>query len=131
MASKTYRIRTRVLKLPTAADRMQRLKSALKRVRSQKKEWPEPEDAELILNLHFVVTSFSLQSFHAEACLEIPVKEGFQYFTIDGGSNTQAGAIRQVIEKIENAPWFHHMKKQKVYFKVTGAGMEEIYRGYL
>lgn len=121
----------RVLRLPRSADKAQQMKYALKRARRHRHKWPEPEDADLVLNLHFSVKSFSKQSFHADATLEIPVKEGFQYFSISGGSNTEAGALRSVIAEIQNSKWFHHMKSRKVYFKVTGAGMEELYRGYL
>ncbi|USV41114.1 hypothetical protein [Xanthomonas phage BUDD] len=128
---KTYRVRSRVLAEPRGADKAKQLEYALKRRRRQKKSWPQPDDAMLILPLHFNVYSFSRQSFHAEACMEIPTKKGFEYFTVSGGGRTQFAALRQVIEKIEASDWFHQMKEQKVYFKITGGGMEEIYRGYL
>lgn len=128
---KTYRVRSRVLPMPKGADKAKQLEYSLKRRRRQKKAWEAPEDAFLILPMHFTVYSFSRQSFHAEACMEIPVKGGFEYFTISGGGRTQFAALRQVIERIEAADWFHHLKAQKVYFKITGGGMEDIYRGYL
>lgn len=131
MNDKTYRVKERVLKLPRAADKGQQIKYALRRRRKQKKKWEEPDDAYLILNLHFTVLSFSRQSFNAEACLEIPVKEGFQYYTVSAGAHTRAGALRRVIQDMENSFWFRHMKEKKIYFRVTGEGMEELYRGYL
>lgn len=131
MTDKIYRVRSRVLKQPRGADKGQQIKYALKRKRRQKKKWPEPEDAYLILNLHFTVFSFSRQSFHAEATLEIPTKDGFEYFSTTGGANTEAGALRNVISAMETSTWFAHMKKRKVYFRITGAGMEDLYRGYL
>lgn len=127
---KTY-TRRRVLPMPRAADKAQQLKYALKRLHQHRKKWVEPDDASLILNLHFSVKSFRRGVFHAEASLEIPVDEGFQYYSISKTTKTKAGALRGVIEEIQNSKWFHHMKAKKVYFKVTGIEMEELYRGYL
>lgn len=131
MTDKVYVMRKRVLKLPKGPDKGAQLKYALGRKRRQRHKWPEPEDAKLILNLHFTVHSFRRQSFHADATVELPVKEGFQYFSVSKGGNTEAGALRSVIVEIESSKWFHHMKKRGVYFRVTGAGMEELYRGWL
>ncbi len=123
--------RSRVIAQPKNPDKADQLRYALRRARRHRKKWVEPDDAYLILSLHFSVKSYSQHSYHAEASLEIPVENGFQYASIAKGSKTRAGALRAVITEIENSKWFHHMKKRKVYFKVTGAGMEELYRGYL
>jgi hypothetical protein len=131
MAHDKVYTRTRGLKQPRGPDKGQLLKYALKRARKQKHKWPVPEDAYLILDLHFSVKSFRRQSFHADATLEIPVEGGFDYFSVSHGGGTRAGALRGVIVEIQNSKWFHHMKKRGVYFKVSGAGMEELYRGYL
>ena len=122
---------TRVKPMPSGPDKGKQLEYALKGARRQKKKWPKPEDAKLILNLHFSVKSYKQHTFHADATLEIPVTEGFQYFSVAHTNKTKAGALRQVIEEIQNSFWFHHMKSRGVYFRVTGIDMEEIYRGYL
>jgi len=127
---KTY-TSTRVKRMPTGADKGKQLEYKLKGARRQKKKWPQPDDAKLILNLHFSVKSFKQHTFHADATLEIPVKEGFQYFSVTNTNKTKAGALRHVIEEIQNSFWFQHMKKRGVYFRVTGIEMEDIYRGYL
>lgn len=98
--------------------------------RRHKKKWKEPEDALLILNLHFEAHSFTRTSHHASATLEVPIKGGEAYFTVSASDKTYAGALRRVLEKIEGARWFHHMRDRGVRFKVTGP-LEEVYRGYL
>ena len=103
----------------------------LKRRRQHRKNWQEPEDAYLILNLHFNVYSYERSRFHAEATLEIPTKQGFDYTSITATAKTRAGALRLVIEQMENSLWFKVMRDRQVRFRVTGAGMEELYRGYL
>lgn len=123
--------RSKVIKQPRAADKGQQIRYALRRARKHKKKWPEPDDAFLILNLHFSVKTFSRMSFHADATLEIPTKDGFAYFSVSKGDKTEAGALRSVIAEVENSTWFKYMKSRKVYFQITGSGMETLYRGYL
>lgn len=84
-----------------------------------------------MLDLHFCVHSFNRKSFHADATLEIPIDEGYTYFSITAGGSTQAQALLQVIQKIETSSWFHYMKSRHVYFRVTGSEMEQLYHGYL
>jgi len=130
MHDKVYTKR-RVLAQPRGLDKAGQLRYAMKRARKHRKKWEVPEDAYLILNLHFSVKSFSQHSYHADATLEIPVEDGYQYFSIAKGDKTRAGALRAVIVEIQNSKWFHFMKAKGVYFKVTGVEMEELYRGYL
>lgn len=130
MDERVYVVRKRVLRQPKGKDKADSLRYALGRKRKQRHKWPEPADATLILNLHFTVHSFRRQSFHADATLEIPVKEGYQYFSVSKGSTTEADALRGVIVEIQNSVWFRHMKERGVYFRVTGV-LEELYRGWL
>ena len=127
---KTY-TSTRVKSMPSAPGKDKQLAYALRRARKQRRKWPEPDDAKLILNLHFSVKSWKQHTFHADATLEIPVEGGFSYFSVTNTNKTKAGALRHVIEEIQNSFWFQHMKKRGVYFRVSGIDMEEIYRGYL
>lgn len=121
----------KVLAMPTRRDRGELAKKQLARVRRHHKKWEQPSDAALILNFHFSVKTFGRGSYHADATLEIPVPEGFQYFSVAKGCKTAESALLSVIKEIENSHWFHYMKSQRVYFRITGTIMEELYRGYL
>lgn len=120
----------RTLAMPTR-DKGESLARKLGRIREHKRKWPTPADAELVLSLHFSVHSFRTGSYNADATLEIPTANGFDYATISFGAKTYHDALLGVIRKIEESFWFHHMKARHVYFKVTGETMEEVYRGYL
>lgn len=125
---------SRVLPLPKAPDLGERFAKKLVKVRKHRKraKWTEPTDAELILHLHFRVQSLTPHVYHADATLEIPTgKADFNYYSIYASDKTRAGALRSVIEQMESSKWFHHFRSRGVRFQITGAGMEELYRGYL
>lgn len=106
------------------------IRDRLLKARKHKSKWPEPE-AELILDLHFKVHSYTAHTYHAEATLEIPVPDGDKYFSVTANARTRRGAITTLLSKIENSMWFHYMRLKGVRFRITGAGMERLYRGYL
>lgn len=121
-----------VLALPKKKDKTELIRNWLRKARLHRKKWPEPEGAVAIYNLHFKVHSFGRNSFHADATLEVPLDSTTMLYTsVTGGCKTEASALRIVIGKIEDSSWFHEMKAKGVYFRVTGAGMEKLYRGYL
>lgn len=122
---------SRTLPMPRKKDLGEKFARKLTRRRKHKHKWPEPTDAEVILNLHFNVYTFGPNSYHADATLEVPTKIGFEYYSITGSGKTRAGALRKVIEDIEGSFWFHYMRDRHVRFRVTGAGMEDLYKGYL
>lgn len=95
------------------------------------KKWPIPEDANLILNAKFVVTNYVAKKWQAEVTIEIPGKRnGVHYAHIVAHGTSWAGAMRNVISKIETSQWYAEMKRQGVYFKTTGEGTDTLYRGY-
>jgi len=121
----------RVLANPTKKDRQEALIERLGRSRQHRRQWVEPEDASLILNLHFAVHSYKRNQHHASATLEIPCKGGTDSYSIARSAGTRQSALILVIQEIENSMWFHEFKKQGVYFRITGCEMEKLYRGYL
>lgn len=122
---------SRAIAQPKGKDLGERFAHRLSRVRRHKRKWPEPTDAALILDMHWAVHSVQRGHYMAEMTIEIPRKHGMDYYTVSRAAKTRHGALRLVIEDMENAEWFHMFKAQGVYFKVTGCEMEEIYRGYL
>lgn len=122
---------TRVKAMPSEKDNGEKFQRALSRVRQHQKRWVKPSDATLILGMHFATHSVQRGRHYAEVTLEIPVKGEIGYSTITAGAKTRADALLGVIQKIESSQWFHVFKEEGVYFRVTGAGMEKIYRGYL
>jgi len=122
---------TRVLPQPKNKDLGQRFATFLGRRRRHKKKWPEPSDAFLIFNLHFAVNSSTRGIFHAEATLEIPTENGADYFSIVRSATNRHDALILVIQAIENSMWFATFKKKRIYLRVTGCEMENLYRGYL
>lgn len=126
-----FAIRT-VKKMPKAPDLGERFAKKLGKARKQRGKWPEPADAELILHLHFRVQQLTPHVYHADATLEIPTgKADLSYYSVYASDKTRYGALRDVIEQIEGSKWFHHFRARGVRFRVTGAGMEKLYRGYL
>ncbi len=121
----------RVLANPTKKDRGETMIERLARKRKHRREWPVPEDATLILSLHFDVQSYKRSQHHASATLEIPCKGGTDSFCIGRGAATRHGALLKVIQEIENSLWFHEFRRQGVRFRITGCEMEALYRGYL
>lgn len=122
---------SRVIPFPKNMDHGERFKKKLAAVREHKRKWVKPEGAALILNMHFSVHSFRRGVHHADMTLEIPVKGGVEFATVTAPGKTRESALISLIGKIENSEWFHAMKGQGVYFKVTGCEMERLYRGYL
>lgn len=95
------------------------------------RSWPEPE-AEAFIDLRFAVHSLSPHVYHAEATFAFPKgKSDFVYYTVSKSSKTERGALRGVIEEIENSKWFHYFRFKGVRFRVSGCGMDKLYRGYL
>lgn len=131
MAIQDHIISRTVRGLPAGEDKGGQLRIRLRERRKHKRKWPEPSDAGLILNLHFAVHSFRRQSYHADATLEVPVAAGFEYASISAGAKTRADALLLVIREIESSFWFSYMRENGVRFRVTGAGVEELYHGYL
>jgi hypothetical protein len=96
------------------------------------RKWPEPEGAEVIIDLEFKVQALSPRVYHAEATFAFPTgKRDFSYFSVSKSSKTERGALRCVIEEIENSKWFHYFRFKGVRFRVRGCGMDKVYRGYL
>lgn len=123
---------TKGLPLPKEPDLAEKFSRRLSGRRKPKRKYATPPaDAELVLQMHFSVLSFGPQSFHADMTLEIPVKDGFQYFSISASDKTWSGALRTVIAEMQHSAWFHHFKSRHVYFSVTGCGMDDLYRGFL
>ena len=121
-----------VIKMPKAPDLGERFAKRLTKVRKQRGKWPVPDDAELILHLHFRVQQLSPHVYHADATLEIPTgKADLTYYSIYASDKTRYGALRSVIGQIEGSKWFHVFRSKGVRFRITGAGMEKLYRGYL
>lgn len=129
-SDKAYLISKTVHGSQVGKDKAERIRESLSRKRTHKRKWKEPEAA-LILNLHFTVHSFRRQSYHADATLEVPVAGGFDYASISAGAKTRADALLLVIREIESSFWFTFMRERGVRFRVTGEGMEELYRGFL
>jgi hypothetical protein len=100
-------------------------------VAGRAKKWPEPE-AVVIIDLRFSVHALSPHVYHAEATFTFPTgKSDFTYFSVSKSSKTERGALRCVIEEIENSKWFHYFRFKGVRFRVSGCGMDTLYRGYL
>lgn len=116
--------------LPRKRDRKIAILENIKARREHKRKWPEPE-ATLILDLHFEVYSFNRHSYHAEATMEIPLPRKTEYASISLGAKTREDSLILLIQKIENSFWFQYMRSRGVRFRVTGASMETLYRGYL
>lgn len=121
----------RALPMPSGPDKIERKAKRLAQMRKHHRKWPEPFDAKLVLNLHFSAHSFGRGSHSADATLEIPTAEGFQYYTVSRGGKTKYAAMTSLIQEIESSNWFQYMKTQAVYFQITGDLMESLYRGYL
>lgn len=120
------------LPLPKGPDLAEKFSRRLSGRRKPKRKYKTPpSDAELVLQMHFSVLSFGPNSFHADMTLEIPTKKGFDYFSVAFSDKTWSGALRKVLTEVEHSKWFHHMKSKHVYFSVTGAGMDDLYKGYL
>lgn len=126
-----HTISRRVLAMPTGMDNGERFAENLSRRRKHKRDWVTPDDATLILNMHFTAHSPRLGVHYAEMSVEIPVAGGSDFYTVVRTGKTREQALRAVIEDYQNSTWFHVFKEQRVYFYVTGAGMERLYRGYL
>lgn len=122
---------TRVLPQPKNKDLGQKFAAFLGRRRRHKRKWPEPSDAFLIFNLHFTVNSPERGIYHAEANLEIPVENGSNYYGIVRSASNRHDALILVIQAIENSTWFATFKKKRIYLRITGCEMENLYRGYL
>lgn len=124
---------TRVLAEPKGKSRTEKLADKLRKTRLHKrKDWVHPgPNASMILPMHFQTRSPKVGLHYAEMTLEIPVANGFDYFTIVRGGKTHYDALLSVIREIENSEWFHVFKAQGVFFYVTGEEMETLYRGYL
>lgn len=121
---------TRVLAMPKSKDKGERRLTGRHR---QSRNWPEPADAKAVFNLSFKVQSFARQQFFAEAQLELPMSDvETQYQAFSASGSTKYMALRSVVEQIERSEGFLRLKKRKgVYFKVFGAGMDTLYKGYL
>ena len=121
----------RVLAEPKRDDLGQAFAKRLRRIRQHRRQWPEPTDANLILNMHFRCHDAGRNSHYAEMTLEIPVENGFDYYTVMRGAKTKHDALIAVIQKIETSEWFVYVRAKQVRFRVTGCEMEKLYRGYL
>lgn len=124
-------IATRVLAMPTKKDTGERFRERLSKRRTHKRQWARPEDAKLVLSMHFSAHSPRLGVHYAEMSVEIPVAGGADYYTVVRTGKTREQALTAVIQEYQNSEWFHVFKSNGVYFYVTGQGMERLYRGYL
>lgn len=120
----------RAMPMPTK-DRGDAERKRLGSRRSHTKLWWAPEDAKLILPLHFSVERVKLGFHWAEATLEIPTAKGLEYHHETAGGFTRQQALRRLISQIEHREWFHVFRGKGVRFMVTGEGMDKVYRGYL
>jgi hypothetical protein len=117
--------------MPTARDLSEAFTRFLSRKRKQRRSWPVPEDAKLILNLHFVTTSPHRGVHHAEAQLEIPTSIGSDFYSVTASAKNRYDALILVLERIEQSNWFAVFKAEKTYFKITGCEFEDLYHGYI
>lgn len=124
-------VSSRTLAMPTRKDLGERFAANLSKRRKHTRRWYKPEDAALILNMHFSTHSPRIGQHYAEMSIEFPVEGGFDYFVVVRSGKTREQALRNVVEVYQNSEWFHFFKAEGVYFHVTGAGMEQVYRGYL
>ena len=123
---------SRVLAEPTGDDLGMAFAKRLRRIRQHRRQWPEPTDAHLILNMHFRTHNAGRNHSHyAEMTLEVPVKGGFDYYTVMRGAKTKHDALIAVIQEIEASSWYTYFRAKQVRFRVTGCDMEKLYRGYL
>ena len=122
---------TRVLREPRGDDLGTAFVKRLRRIRKHRSAWPEPDDAILILDMHFRTHTGLKGSHYAEMTLEVPVNNGFDYYTVMRGAKTRYDALITVIQEIEASKWFIYLKNRQVRFRVTGCEMERLYRGYL
>lgn len=129
--NETRIVSSRVLPMPKRRDKGENMAMNLGRKRRHRKNWDTPTDASVILDMHFSVQNPARGQYYAEMSIEFPVKGGFDTYTVVRTGKTREQALRAVIEEYQNSEWFHLFKTQGVYFYVTGAGMEQLYRGYL
>ena len=100
---------------------------------SRPRKWPVPGDASQILNMAFKVHNHGRKNYHAELQVEFPQPDGktTQYITMCHSGSTKCGALRGLIQDMEMANWFHALRKANIRFKVSGEGIDKLYRGYL
>jgi len=99
--------------------------------RGRKPNWHPPTDAALILDLHFQVLTYWKHAYHAEAHITLPIGPfGEEQHVEFASCKTRKSALLKLIQGIEASHWFQVFRAQKVYFRVTGEGMDEIWKGY-